>query len=103
MTVTSLRNAVFRATNALCWKDACFASDAGEIASAADRPTDGEGFYNRAIARAEERGMRPLVAHCHLGLRQLYRRNGAIASRGSVRFFAPWAIEKRPDVSLTGC
>jgi hypothetical protein len=27
-----------------------------------------------AMARAEELGMRPLVAHCHLGLGKLYNR-----------------------------
>ena len=48
----------------------------GEIASAGDRPTDAEGFYRQARALAEERGMRPLVAHCDLGLGQLYRRIG---------------------------
>jgi tetratricopeptide (TPR) repeat protein len=48
----------------------------GEIGSAGDRPTDAEGFYRRAGALAEERGMRPLVAHCDLSLWQLYRRIG---------------------------
>jgi hypothetical protein len=28
------------------------------------------------MALAEELGMRPLVAHCHLGLGKLYRRTG---------------------------
>ena len=28
------------------------------------------------MALAEELGMRPLVAHCHLGLGRLYRRTG---------------------------
>jgi hypothetical protein len=28
------------------------------------------------LALAEPRGMRPLVAHCHLGLGKLYRRAG---------------------------
>jgi hypothetical protein len=28
------------------------------------------------LALAEPRGMRPLVAHCHLGLGKLYRRTG---------------------------
>jgi len=28
------------------------------------------------MALAEPRGMRPLVAHCHLGLGKLYRRTG---------------------------
>jgi hypothetical protein len=30
----------------------------------------------KALALAEPRGMRPLVAHCHLGLGKLYRRTG---------------------------
>jgi hypothetical protein len=29
-------------------------------------------FYRQALALAEELGMRPLVAHCHLGLGKLY-------------------------------
>ncbi len=33
-------------------------------------------FYERAKAQAEELAMRPLVAHCHLGLGKLYRRAG---------------------------
>jgi class 3 adenylate cyclase/tetratricopeptide (TPR) repeat protein len=32
--------------------------------------------YRKAMAVAEELGMRPLVAHCHLGLGKLYRRTG---------------------------
>jgi class 3 adenylate cyclase/tetratricopeptide (TPR) repeat protein len=32
--------------------------------------------YQQARAFAEELGMRPLVAHCHLGLGKLYRRTG---------------------------
>jgi hypothetical protein len=34
----------------------------------------GEACYREALALAEARGMRPLVAHCHLGLGKLYRR-----------------------------
>jgi tetratricopeptide (TPR) repeat protein len=34
---------------------------------------DAEGYYRQALALAEPRGMRPLVAHCHLGLGKLYR------------------------------
>jgi Tetratricopeptide repeat len=30
--------------------------------------------YGEVLALAEELGMRPLVAHCHLGLGKLYRR-----------------------------
>ena len=35
-----------------------------------------EGHYHRALALASELDMRPLVAHCHLGLGKLYRRTG---------------------------
>jgi hypothetical protein len=37
---------------------------------------DAEGDYREALALATEPGMRPLVAHCHLGLGTLYRRIG---------------------------
>ena len=36
----------------------------------------GTGAYVEAIALADDLGMRPLVAHCHLGLGKLYRRTG---------------------------
>jgi hypothetical protein len=35
-----------------------------------------EAHYGAAVALASELGMRPLVAHCHLGLGTLYRRTG---------------------------
>ena len=35
-----------------------------------------EEHYRQALLRADELGMRPLVAHCHLGLGTLYRRTG---------------------------
>ncbi len=37
---------------------------------------DGEAHYCKALALAEPRGMRPLVAHCHLGLGKLFRHTG---------------------------
>ena len=46
----------------------------GEIASRCDRPDQAEGYYRQALVLAEELGMRPLVAHCHLGLGKLYSR-----------------------------
>jgi tetratricopeptide (TPR) repeat protein len=50
----------------------------GDIASHPDRfdAEAGEAHYRKALALAEPRGMRPLVAHCHLGLGKLYRRTG---------------------------
>jgi len=50
----------------------------GEIATHPDRfdADSGEVHYREALALAEPRGMRPLIAHCHLGLGKLYRRTG---------------------------
>jgi class 3 adenylate cyclase/tetratricopeptide (TPR) repeat protein len=50
----------------------------GDIASQPDRfdSDGGEVHYRQALALAEPRGMRPLVAHCHLGLGKLSRRTG---------------------------
>jgi hypothetical protein len=45
---------------------------AGEIASAGGGG-DTESYYREALALAGRR-IRPLVAHCHLGLGKLYRR-----------------------------
>jgi tetratricopeptide (TPR) repeat protein len=38
--------------------------------------TASEGHYRLGLVRAEALGMRPLIAHCHLGLGKLYRRTG---------------------------
>jgi class 3 adenylate cyclase/tetratricopeptide (TPR) repeat protein len=50
----------------------------GDLATHPDQfdPESGEAHYRKALALAEPRGMRPLVAHCHLGLGKLYRRTG---------------------------
>jgi hypothetical protein len=50
----------------------------GEIAAHRDAPgvAQAEAHYRDAHALATELGMRPLVAHCHLGLGKLYRRTG---------------------------
>jgi tetratricopeptide (TPR) repeat protein len=50
----------------------------GEIAARADPPDvkSAEEHYRQALARADELRMRPLAAHCHLGLGTLYRRTG---------------------------
>jgi tetratricopeptide (TPR) repeat protein len=50
----------------------------GEIAALED-PIDigkAENHYRQALALAEELGMRPLSAHCHVGLGKLYRGTG---------------------------
>jgi len=50
----------------------------GEIATHPDRfdAASGKAHYRKALALAEPRGMRPLIAHCHLGLGKLYGRTG---------------------------
>jgi tetratricopeptide (TPR) repeat protein len=50
----------------------------GEIAARADPPEadQAEAYYRQALALADELGMRPLVAHCRLGLGTLDRKLG---------------------------
>jgi DNA-binding SARP family transcriptional activator/tetratricopeptide (TPR) repeat protein len=50
----------------------------GDIATYPDRfdAESGEIQYHKALTLAEAHGMRPLVAHCHLGLGKVYRRTG---------------------------
>jgi class 3 adenylate cyclase/tetratricopeptide (TPR) repeat protein len=50
----------------------------GDVASHPDRfdAETGEAHYRKALALAEPLSMRPLVAHCHLGLGKLYQRTG---------------------------
>jgi Flp pilus assembly protein TadD len=50
----------------------------GEIAAHRDLPESvlAEVYYQQALALADDLGMRPLVAHCHLGLGTLYGRIG---------------------------
>jgi class 3 adenylate cyclase/tetratricopeptide (TPR) repeat protein len=44
--------------------------------AAASGAENAEGYYREALALAEPRGMRPLVAHCHFGLGKLHRSRG---------------------------
>ena len=50
----------------------------GGIAARRDPPdiAEAEARYQEALALADELGMRPLQAHCHLGLGTLYARTG---------------------------
>jgi tetratricopeptide (TPR) repeat protein len=50
----------------------------GVVQTHADPPdtAQAEAHYQQALALAEELGMRPLVAHCHLGLGRLYHQTG---------------------------
>jgi len=50
----------------------------GDIATHSDRfdAESGAAHYREALALAQLHGMRPVIAHCHLGLGRLYRRTG---------------------------
>ena len=50
----------------------------GDIAARREPPESAQAgeYYHQALALADELGMRPLVAHCHLGLGMLYRHMG---------------------------
>jgi class 3 adenylate cyclase/tetratricopeptide (TPR) repeat protein len=50
----------------------------GQIAAHPDPPdaVEAEAHYRQALALADELGMRPLAAHCHLGLGTLYQKVG---------------------------
>jgi tetratricopeptide (TPR) repeat protein len=59
-----------------------YAATAHHLLGDVARESDGfdavscEEHYRKALSLAEPRGMRPLVAHCHLGLGKLYQRTG---------------------------
>jgi hypothetical protein len=50
----------------------------GDLAIQTDRfdAESATAHYAKALALGESRGMRPVVAHCHLGLGRLHRRSG---------------------------
>jgi tetratricopeptide (TPR) repeat protein len=52
----------------------------GDIAARREPPEiePSEAYYRQALALADELGMRPLVAHCHLGLGKLYAKIGQL-------------------------
>ena len=58
----------------------------GDIAADAERfdHERGVGHYRDALALAQRHGMRPLVAHCHLGLGKIHRRAGKARMRSTI-------------------
>jgi tetratricopeptide (TPR) repeat protein len=72
----------------------------GEIATHQD-PSETEpatNYYRQASALAEELGIRPLVAHCHLGLGTLYAK---IGQREQARAELSTAIEMYRAMAMT--
>src|SRR6185295_14506935 len=57
-----------------------------------------EAYYRQALALAEELGMRPLQAHCHLSLGTLYVATG---QRGQARTALSRAIELYQAMDMT--
>jgi tetratricopeptide (TPR) repeat protein len=72
----------------------------GDIAARCE-PLDGApagDYYRQALALAEELGMRPLVAHCHLGLGKLY---ATIGRRAEARTELSAAVELYRAMEMT--
>jgi tetratricopeptide (TPR) repeat protein len=72
----------------------------GVVYAHADTPDieQAEAHYQQALALAEELGMRPLQAHCHLGLGTLYAKTG---QREQVRAELSTAIELYRAMDMT--
>jgi tetratricopeptide (TPR) repeat protein len=71
----------------------------GEIAVHRDPPEveSAEAHYRQALVAAEELGMRPLQAHCYLGLGKLYRRMGKQA-QGQEHLETATAMYRKMDM-----
>jgi class 3 adenylate cyclase/tetratricopeptide (TPR) repeat protein len=72
----------------------------GVVHAHADSPDaeQAEAHYQQALALAEALGMRPLVAHCHLGLGRLYGQTG---QREQARAALTTAIELYRSMDMT--
>jgi tetratricopeptide (TPR) repeat protein len=72
----------------------------GEIAVRQEPPegAQAEDYYRQALALAEELGMRPLVAHCHLSLGKLYAKLGR---RAEARASLSAAVELSRAMEMT--
>ena len=72
----------------------------GVVHAHADPPDaeQAEAHYQQALALAEELGMRPLQAHCHLGLGTLYAKTG---QREQARAELSTAIEMYRAMEMT--
>jgi len=72
----------------------------GDIAARREPPQSAlaEAHYRQSLALAEELGMRPLVAHCHLGLGMLYAKMG---QRGQARAALSTAVALYHDMEMS--
>ncbi|MCI0546319.1 MAG: hypothetical protein L0027_03445, partial [Candidatus Rokubacteria bacterium] len=71
----------------------------GDVATHPDRfdAEQSQAHYGKALALAEDRRMRPLVAHCHLGLGRLHRATGA-GARAQERLVTAAAMYREMDM-----
>jgi tetratricopeptide (TPR) repeat protein len=72
----------------------------GDIAARREPPQSDQArdYYPQALALAEELGMRPLMAHCHLGLGKLY---ATLGRRAEARAELSSAIELYRAMEMT--
>jgi hypothetical protein len=72
----------------------------GDIAVRREPPASDQAgdYYRQALTLAEELGMRPLVAHCHLGLGKLY---ATIGRRTEARAALTTAVELYRAMEMT--
>ncbi len=72
-----------------------------EIAAQRESPEvePAEDYFRQALTLAEELGMRPLVAHCHLGLGTLYRKLGRLEP-ARAGLCAAMALYRAMDMTL---
>ena len=70
----------------------------GTIAAQSDASGKAEAHYGNARTLGDELSMRPLVAHCHLGLGKLYGRTG---KREQAQEHLTTAITMYRDMGMT--
>jgi tetratricopeptide (TPR) repeat protein len=72
----------------------------GEIAASGDPPhlQEAEAYYRQALTLAEELGMRPLEAHCQLGLGRFY---GQVGRPEQARVQLSAAVELLRSMEMT--
>ena len=71
----------------------------GNVHAARGDENQAEQFYRDAMTLGAELGMRPLVAHCHLGLGKLYRRTGK-AQAAQEHFGTATAMYREMDMQF---
>ena len=74
----------------------------GEIAAQREPPEveQAEAHYRQALALAEELGMRPLQAHCHLGLGTLYATRGQRQRQARTALSTAIALYRAMDMTF---